>query len=59
MAVKRREEVESEIELRPDGWQRFEAAVDAATRTGPLRNAKVKKRPAQKTTEKPARRKKS
>lgn len=26
-----------EIELRPDGWERFEKAVDAAVRTPPVR----------------------
>jgi hypothetical protein len=33
------------IELRPDGWQRFEAAIDEAVRAGPLHNPKVKSGP--------------
>ena len=33
------------IELRPDGWQRFESAVDAAVKSGPKhRVAKPSKR---------------
>jgi hypothetical protein len=46
-----------EIELRPDGWERFEEAVDAATRQPAVRRAalpaKEIKRPAQKGRAKP------
>jgi len=42
---------DGEIELRPDGWERFEKAVDAAART-PARRlmplAKAKERPTSK-----------
>jgi hypothetical protein len=39
------------IELHPDGWRRFEAAIDAAIKSGPMhRPAKStkKKKPAKK-----------
>ena len=43
---------EREIELRPDGWERFEKAVDAAVRTPAQQRAaptpKAKQRPATK-----------
>jgi hypothetical protein len=41
----------SEVELRPDGWERFENAVDAAVKSGPKHRAptpKPKERPASK-----------
>jgi hypothetical protein len=42
----------SEIELRPDGWNRFVSAVHAAAKHGPMhRTAKPKRRP--KATPKP------
>jgi len=38
-----------EIELRPDGWDRFTRAVDAAVKGGPIHRATPKKkRPASK-----------
>jgi len=33
--AKRKPEAEPEIELRPDGWARFETAVGAAIKGGP------------------------
>ena len=39
------------IELRPDGWERFENAVDAAVKSGPKHRPptpKAKERPASK-----------
>lgn len=39
---------EPEIELRPDGWERFGKAVDAAVKSGP------KHRPPPKPKERPA-----
>lgn len=33
---KRKAAQADEIELRPDGWERFERAVDAAIKAGPL-----------------------
>lgn len=41
---------EAEIELHPDGWQRFERAVDAAVKSGPKHRVapKPKTRPASK-----------
>jgi hypothetical protein len=41
--------VEGEIELRPDGWERFEQAVDAAVKKPAMRRA-----PAAKPKERPA-----
>jgi hypothetical protein len=39
----------ADIELRPDGWERFGRAVDAAVKSGPKhRLAKRKTRPASK-----------
>jgi hypothetical protein len=39
------------VELRPDGWQQFERAVDAAVKSGPKhRSAKAK--PEKRTAEK-------
>jgi hypothetical protein len=32
-----------EIELRPDGWERFEKAVDAAVKSGPKPKAPRKR----------------
>jgi hypothetical protein len=37
---------EAEIELRPDGWERFERAVDAAVVSGPRRRPPEKMRAA-------------
>jgi hypothetical protein len=39
-----------EIKLRPDGWDRFEGAVDAAVKNGPKHKItpKPKERPASK-----------
>jgi hypothetical protein len=34
-----------EIELDPKGWERFERAVDAATKHGPIHRTAPKKRP--------------
>jgi hypothetical protein len=36
-----------EVELRPDGWERFEKAVDAAVKVGP-KHKPAKMRPASK-----------
>jgi hypothetical protein len=33
------------VELRPDGWERFERAVDAAVRHGPVRSHVAKTTP--------------
>jgi hypothetical protein len=30
------------VELRPDGWERFEKAVDAAVKSGPKRRSAKK-----------------
>jgi hypothetical protein len=35
MSAKKREPKDTEIELRPDGWERFGKAVDAAVKSGP------------------------
>ena len=40
-----------EPELRPDGWQRFETAVDAAVRTKPARRDKQAIKPPEKDDE--------
>ncbi len=40
----------SEIELRPDGWARFEAAVDAAIKSGPKHRTTPKKTSIKKKT---------
>jgi hypothetical protein len=40
----------ADIELRPDGWERFEKAVDAAAKSGP----KHRREPTPKTKERPA-----
>jgi hypothetical protein len=39
------EQVE-DIELRPDGWERFEKAVDAALRTPPQHRTKPQEKPS-------------
>jgi hypothetical protein len=39
-----------ELELRPDGWERFNRAVTAAAKSGPKH--RVAKRPAKKTAKK-------
>jgi hypothetical protein len=41
MRKPRKEDV-SEVELRPDGWERFESAVDAALKSGPKHREKPK-----------------
>jgi hypothetical protein len=33
------------VELRPDGWERFERAVDAAVRHGPIKSRAPKTTP--------------
>jgi hypothetical protein len=33
-----------EIELDPKGWERFERAVDAAVKSGPMHRTETKKR---------------
>jgi len=38
----------AEIELRPDGWNRFEQAVDAAVKSGPKHREPVKHKPVEK-----------
>jgi hypothetical protein len=37
-------------DLRPDGWERFEAAVDAAIKSGPKHRTSTKPRLAKKKT---------
>jgi hypothetical protein len=39
----------SEPELRPDGWERFEKAVDAAIKSGPKHRETSKKAPPKKS----------
>lgn len=41
MPAKRKPKAEPEIELRPDGWARFEAAVGAAIKSGPKHRGAV------------------
>jgi hypothetical protein len=52
MVMAKSQKPEAEIELRPDGWERFEKAVDAAVRVSPQRRTapvpKAKTRPASK-----------
>ena len=43
---------EPDIELRPDGWERFERAVGAAVKSGP-KHRTTAKRPTRKATKKP------
>lgn len=43
----KRDKPSTEIELRPDGWERFEKAVDAAAKSG-ARHRPAKTRPASK-----------
>jgi hypothetical protein len=38
----RAQKQKDEIELRPDGWERFEKAVDAAVKGGPKHRAAKK-----------------
>jgi hypothetical protein len=35
-------------DLRPDGWQRFEQAVDAAIKSGPMHKSAKAQKPARK-----------
>jgi hypothetical protein len=44
---KQKPKPEPEIELRPDGWERFERAVGAAVKSGPLHRT-AKPKPAKK-----------
>lgn len=52
MAASKGKAAPDEIELRPDGWERFEKAVDAAVRTPAQHRTasvpKAKERPASK-----------
>jgi len=41
---------ESDIELIPEAWQRFERAVDAAIKSGPKHRVAKKKKTASKKT---------
>jgi len=41
--------VSKDIELEPDGWQRFERAVDAAIKSGPKHRVAKKKSAKKKT----------
>jgi hypothetical protein len=51
IAKKKKAQPEPDIELRPDGWERFERAVGAAVASGPKHRAprkplsKAKKKP--------------
>jgi hypothetical protein len=45
---KPKESTADEIELRPDGWERFEQAVDAAIKSGPKHREPVKHKPVEK-----------
>lgn len=40
--TKKPEKRETEPELRPDGWNRFEKAVDEAVKSGPLHQRSAK-----------------
>jgi hypothetical protein len=48
VAKKQKPKAEPDIELRPDGWARFERAVSAAVTSGPKRRATAKKKPTKK-----------
>jgi hypothetical protein len=39
----------SEVELRPDGWQRFETAISAAVKSGPQHRTGIKPSALKKT----------
>jgi hypothetical protein len=52
VAKKQKPKAEPDIELRPDGWARFERAVGVAVTTGP-RHRPPAKRPKLKPTKKP------
>ena len=55
-SIRKRSKSASEVELRPDGWGRFEAAVGAAVKRGPQhRAARPSAKKAQKTAKKPRR----
>jgi hypothetical protein len=41
---------EQEFDTRPDGWQRFEQAVDAAIKSGPKHRPAKAQKPARKTS---------
>jgi hypothetical protein len=48
MADPKRENEHKEYpELKPDGWERFERAVDAAVKSGPKHKFKAKAKPSQ------------
>jgi hypothetical protein len=42
VAKKKKPVIEPDIELRPDGWERFERAVGAAVKSGPKHRAAAK-----------------
>jgi hypothetical protein len=44
-AKKPKSKQETQIELHPDGWKRFEQAVDAAVKNGPQHRSATPKRP--------------
>jgi hypothetical protein len=52
VAKKQKPKSEPDIELRPDGWERFERAVGAAVKSGPKHRA-VLKQSKRKPTKKP------
>jgi hypothetical protein len=41
---------ESDVELRPDGWERFDRAVTAAAKSGPKHRVAEKKKKAKKAS---------
>jgi len=54
MTKKTKKAKSEEIETRPDGWERFESAVDAAVKSGPKhREAPKPHKPSGKKKEKP------
>jgi hypothetical protein len=53
VAKKQKAKVEPDIELRPDGWARFERAVGAAVTSGPKHRPAAAKRAKRKASKKP------
>jgi hypothetical protein len=53
--MNRKPKTKPEIELRPDGWARFEIAIGAAVKSGPKHRAASKKKPVNKTARSVAR----
>jgi len=51
MKSKQSSETIKDRDLRPDGWQRFERAVDSAVKSGPQHRTAAKPTPAKKKTQ--------